>query len=149
MSTNKLPIVSQNEGVEEPWYSQGLRFKCTGCGRCCTGSPGVVWVTEDEIVALAEYLSLSLEDFVTKYIRLVDDRFALEEDPKNYDCVFLKDKRCTVYEKRPSQCRTYPWWVHNLTSKEEWLAEAMHCEGINHKDAPLVPYEEIKQQLHP
>ena len=22
----------------EPWYKDGLRFKCTGCGDCCTGA---------------------------------------------------------------------------------------------------------------
>ena len=32
----------------------------------------------------------------------------------------------------------------NLSSKEEWDEEAKRCEGINHKDAPLIPLEEIE-----
>ena len=37
----------------EPWYKDGLKFKCTGCGDCCTGGEGYVWVNKQEIVALA------------------------------------------------------------------------------------------------
>ena len=28
---------SKNRPTQEPWYKDGLRFKCTGCGDCCTG----------------------------------------------------------------------------------------------------------------
>ena len=34
-----------------PWYKDGLRFQCTGCGDCCTGGPGYVWVNQAEIDA--------------------------------------------------------------------------------------------------
>ena len=33
------------------WYADGLKFSCTGCGNCCTGSAGFTWVSEDEIDA--------------------------------------------------------------------------------------------------
>ena len=33
----------------KPWYAEGLRFKCTECGQCCTGAPGYVWVNEEEV----------------------------------------------------------------------------------------------------
>ena len=28
----------------DTWYHLGLRFQCTGCGDCCTGAPGYVWI---------------------------------------------------------------------------------------------------------
>ena len=34
--------------MSEDWYAEGLRFACTGCGDCCTGEPGAIWVNEDE-----------------------------------------------------------------------------------------------------
>lgn len=34
-----------------PWYAPGLSFTCTQCGNCCTGEPGVVWVSDEEIHA--------------------------------------------------------------------------------------------------
>ena len=35
------------------WYRDGLQFECTQCGNCCTGDPGYVWVTPEEIKAIA------------------------------------------------------------------------------------------------
>lgn len=136
---------------EKPWYAHGLRFKCTECGQCCTGAPGYTWVTEQEVIAIADYLKLSVEEFGRRYVRQVEDRLALLEYPQihnsqNYDCVFLKDKKCQIYSVRPKQCRTFPWWPQNLSSEEEWRQAAQRCEGIN-PEAPLVPYDTIQAQL--
>lgn len=138
------PLHVLNE--EKPWYSNGLNFKCTECGKCCTGVPGYAWVTEKEIYAIAEYLKLSVDDFFSRFIRRVDGRFSLIEMPKNYDCVFLRDKKCAIYPVRPKQCRTFPWWPQTLESEEQWLEAAKYCEGIN-SEAPLVPYATIKSEL--
>jgi uncharacterized protein len=132
---------------EAPWYKEGLRFKCTGCGRCCTGSPGFVWITEEEIKTAAEYLKISPREFSIKYIRRLENKMSLVEHSKTYDCVFLKENRCQIYSVRPKQCRTFPWWTQHLKSKECWEAESQYCEGINHPDAPVIPYETIQEQL--
>ena len=80
--------------VDSPvWFHKGLSFKCTGCGQCCTGGPGYVWVTEEEIISIAEYLSITVYEFMKQYVRQVGDRLALLERPKNFDCVFLKEKK--------------------------------------------------------
>ncbi|MCA9080037.1 MAG: YkgJ family cysteine cluster protein, partial [Planctomycetaceae bacterium] len=55
--------------TELPWYHAGLPFSCTQCGDCCTGSPGFVWVTEDDIRAIAEHLDRPLGE-----IRLLHTR---------------------------------------------------------------------------
>lgn len=124
------------------WYQEGLKFKCTECGKCCTGAPGYVWVTE-EMTAMADFLKLTLNEFKKLYVRRVGQRYSLLES-KNYDCVFLKDKKCHVYGARPKQCRTYPWWPQNLKSRETWEETARTCEGIC-EEAPLVSFETIEQ----
>ena len=129
------------------WYKEGLHFKCTGCGKCCTGSPGYVWVTKNDVETMAAKLNISPHDFCKKYTRLVDDELSLLEDPNNWDCVFLKENQCTLYEARPKQCRTFPWWKDNLSSPRAWKQAAKGCEGIDHPDAPLVSYQEIQKQL--
>ena len=131
-----------------PWFHKGLPFKCTGCGQCCTGAPGYVWVTEDEMESIAAYLKIPLQDFMKKYVRRVGDRLALVERPKNFDCVFLKDKKCEIYPIRPKQCKTFPWWKENLSSQEAWNEAGSYCEGINHPEAPLISLSEIKKDLH-
>lgn len=133
----------------KPWYEEGLRFKCTGCGECCTGSPGYVWVSPTEADAIAKRLGIPVEEFIKKYTRRVGDRLSLTERLRNkkYDCVFLEGKRCSIYEDRPTQCRTYPWWSENVENPESWLEEGIRCEGINHPDAPLISIGEIKKHL--
>lgn len=132
-----------------PWYKEGLSFKCTGCGKCCTGTPGVVWVTEDEIHKMAELLQSSVESFCKAHVRKMGDRLALVEkkNGKDFDCTFLKGKQCSVYSVRPQQCQTFPWWEEHLSSKEAWEEAAQDCEGINHPEAPLISLGEIQRHL--
>lgn len=128
-----------------PWYKDGLKFQCTECGKCCTGTPGYIWVTREEMSAIAELLNISLELFKRKYVRQRDNRYALvEKKSENNACIFLKEKKCSIYEARPSQCRTFPWWKENLNSKESWDLAAQSCEGIN-EAATLVPYDQIEK----
>lgn len=133
---------------DDVWYKDGLRFKCTECGQCCSGQPGYVWVTEEEIAALAAALHMPIDAFKRKYLRQKNNRYALIEKrtQSSTDCIFLKDKKCTVYMARPKQCRTFPWWQENLNSKESWKLAAKGCEGIQ-KNAPIVPYTQIVQML--
>lgn len=114
-----------------PWYSEGLKFSCTECGKCCTGSPGFTWVSDEEIHSMANHLRLDIQEFGRKYLRKIGNKYALLEDPKNYDCIFLKENKCSIYHARPKQCRTFPWWHQNLTSQEAWENVARECEGIN------------------
>lgn len=133
--------------MSKKWYKEGLRFHCTGCGKCCTGTPGYVWVSDVEIEEIAQILQISFEACVKKYVRKVAGRSSLLEDPRTYDCVFLKDNQCQIYSSRPKQCRSFPWWLENLKTKKDWEEEALRCEGINHPDAPLISLEEIEKQL--
>jgi len=136
-----LKVIQDNP----PWYAKGLRFKCTGCGQCCTGAPGYVWVIEEEIEQIADYLQLTTKEFSKKYLRKVKGRYSLIEMPKTYDCVFLKENKCQIYPVRPTQCRTFPWWPQNLKSEADWREAAKTCEGIQF-DAPLIEFQEIEQQ---
>ncbi|WP_042282666.1 MULTISPECIES: YkgJ family cysteine cluster protein [unclassified Candidatus Protochlamydia] len=131
---------------ENPWYAEGLSFECTGCGQCCTGAPGYIWVNEEEIKQIAFHLHLSIQEFADHYLRSINGRFSLLERPQTYDCVFLKDKKCQIYSVRPTQCRTYPWWPQNLKTKKDWKEAAKWCEGIS-ETAPVVSVDKIREQL--
>jgi hypothetical protein len=115
---------------KQPWYQDGLRFTCTGCGDCCTGSPGYVWVNRDDIAALAAEMRLEIEEFEARYVREIGVRKSLIEYA-NGDCVFFdnKSRKCAVYAARPRQCRTWPFWDSNLRSPETWAQTCEVCPG--------------------
>ena len=113
------------------WYEDGLAFACTRCGNCCTGSPGHVWVSLPEVERLANRLSLSLDVFGSRYLRLVGDRLSLLES-RFGDCVFWDSETgCRVYEDRPDQCRSWPFWHSHLASPEAWEKTSQFCPGCN------------------
>jgi uncharacterized protein len=128
-----------------PWYHEGLRFQCSGCGDCCTGAPGCVWVNKAEIEAISALLKISVEEFQKRYVRLIGNRKSLIEYT-NGDCVFFDNDRrcCQIYEVRPRQCRTWPFWTSNLTSPKTWKEVADRCPGCNL--GPVIPLEEIAKQ---
>ncbi|HEY0009841.1 MAG TPA: YkgJ family cysteine cluster protein, partial [Tepidisphaeraceae bacterium] len=124
----------------------GLSFQCTQCGNCCTGPPGYVWVSEIEIDRFAAHLRIDRETFVKKYCRSIGGEISLKErrSPKGeYDCVFLQEIKsrdgdkvtsrrvCSVYDVRPLQCRTWPFWDGLLESREAWESAKDRCPGID------------------
>jgi Fe-S-cluster containining protein len=129
----------------EVWYADGLRFRCTQCGDCCTGAEGYVWVNQAEIDAMAARLGMEPAAFEEAYVRRVGIRRSLTERPGG-DCVLLdaETRGCTVYTDRPRQCRTWPFWDSNLRSPEAWDEAAAACPGCN--KGQLVPLETIREQ---
>lgn len=113
---------------DRPWYHQGLRFECTGCGVCCTGMPGYVWVNKAEIEAMAAAVGIDVAGFEKKYVRQVGIRKSLRELPGG-NCVLFDSRThtCRVYNARPRQCRTWPFWRSNLRTPEAWEETCRHC----------------------
>lgn len=113
-----------------PWYHEGLKFKCTQCGDCCTGAPGFVWLNKAEITALAKRLDMDEGAFEQEYVIKVGIRKSLTER-ENGDCILLdaETRGCTVYEDRPRQCRTWPFWDSNLKTPEAWAETCEVCPG--------------------
>ena len=148
--TVALPV---REGAGEVWYAEGLRFKCTQCGNCCSGGPGYVWVTETDIARIAGFLGMAVTAFTAKYVRAVGGALALTEKA-DYDCIFLQradgKSMCGVYPVRPTQCRTWPFWTGNLKSVEAWTRASQRCPGMCDADGRKYSLEEIEERRgHP
>lgn len=129
------------------WWKKGVRFECQGSGKCCTshGEFGFVYLTLEDRERFAKVLKISTAQFTEKYCTKTGGIWHLNEDPENPDCMFLEGKRCGIYEGRPTQCRTWPFWPEVMTAKA-WKTEvAAFCPGVG--KGPLRSAEEIQQQL--
>jgi Fe-S-cluster containining protein len=111
------------------WFSEGIRFECQRCGKCCRGEPGIVRVTADEITRIAEHLNTPRERFVREKVRREGSGLCLMEFP-NGDCILWKGE-CTAYECRPKQCRTFPFWKYALGGPAQLREVLRGCPGID------------------
>lgn len=87
-------------------------------------------MTLEEATAIARALGMPLKDFESACLRRVGARISLLERP-NGDCIFWQEGAgCTVYDTRPTQCRTFPFWTENVHSRQAWLRLAERCPGV-------------------
>ncbi len=105
---------------------------CAGCGgRCCTGESGNIFVSPSEIAALCALLKIDESNFRMTYLEKRGYKFSLRERivGLSHDCIFYDREAggCSVYEARPAQCRTFPFWDYYKSRVDELKRE---CPGI-------------------
>ena len=112
---------------------KGIRFECQGSGNCCVsrGNYGFVYLSKKDIKKLSIELKITQQKFIKNYCQKTDGFIHLKELKKNRgNCLFLKDKKCSVYKSRPIQCRTWPFWPENMNIKT-WNSDiAKNCPGV-------------------
>lgn len=120
--------VVKKEGFE-------FSFKPSACeeceGECCIGESGYIWVSPVEITTIAEKLNLERDEFINKYLLKIGYRYSIKEDiyGEGFKCVFFdtEKRQCNIYETRPTQCRTFPFWDYFKNKVSEVKKE---CPGI-------------------
>ena len=120
--------------TKKPFYASGLYFSCKRCSACCRYEAGFVFLSEKDLDKLACGLKMEIKRFTNIYCRWVIDWQGKEvlslKEKANKDCIFW-DSGCTVYNARPLQCRTFPFWESIIASSQNWEAAASGCPGIN------------------
>lgn len=105
---------------------------CATCqGRCCTGESGYIYVNSHEIENIANFLELEINDFGVNYLFKNGYKYSIREveHKGSYECVFYNraTNGCQIYEARPTQCKTFPFWDYFKTRVDELKLE---CPGI-------------------
>lgn len=131
--------------MTEPWYKEGLAFACTRCGNCCTGTPGFVWLDDDEIAAIAKFRNEPRDHVLGLYTKAAGGGRSLREKP-NGDCVFYdRTEGCVIYPVRPRQCRTWPFWESTASTPTAWERTRSICPGAGKGE--LISAEEITRRI--
>jgi len=115
-----------------------------------------------DVIRLKNDLHLSSADFLEKYVRIGEGNhpyfpavmlnMANEDD---FPCPFLQDKGCTVYQDRPSACRTYPLeravkksGPKGRTTSHYFLTHHPYCKGHFEDHEYTIRQWERDQQLY-
>lgn len=152
-SKGKNTLKSEKAGAKQAqassaeWWSEGVQFQCQGSGKCCTshGEFGFVFMTLEDRRRMAKVLGLSTAEFTKKHCERTKGAWHLIEEKGKPDCRFLSGKSCGVYEGRPTQCRTWPFWPEVMDAKT-WKKEVVSfCPGVG--KGPVISAEMINKQL--
>ena len=108
MYVRELPfsIKTIDRAVETAYGMVSKKVDCTQCANCCRKLNPTLTLTDAK--RLARHLGMTAIAFTTRYLQKIQqdkkDLLIFKKRP----CPFLKNKHCTVYEVRPSDCRSYP-----------------------------------------
>ena len=161
LATNNQPLmpwlsppgVAVEEEAPTSWFAElapqnNLPFECTGCGKCCK-TRGDVYLSPTETNKAAASLGLSIFEFKQQFVEEEEVTVAMTLDPEQIpegetgwtvlrhkqedgSCIFLNDEGlCKIYDARPIQCSTYPFWPRIMANREACNSE-VRLEG----DAP-------------
>lgn len=115
----KLGKLRENENLEFRIYLKGQdpnkidkivhrlnvevskQIDCTTCGNCCMKLTPAI--TELDIKSLSRRLNLEPQQIKDDYIEMAEG----EQYFKHLPCVFLKEKKCTIYNDRPEACSSF------------------------------------------
>jgi len=114
------------------------QIDCTTCGNCCMKLTPVI--TDQVIQRLSQRLKLKPKQIKEDYIEMAEG----EQYFKYLPCVFLKEKKCTIYNDRPEACSSFPH-LH----KKEFISRL--CGVIdNYSICPIVfnVFENLKTELN-
>ena len=91
------------------------RIDCTLCGNCCIELQ--TELHKEDIEVLAEFENITSEQYKDDYCEI--DEFN-EIYLKAIPCRYLEDKKCSIYDKRPKECRGFPY-----THKEQFISRSL------------------------
>ena len=90
--------------VHRLYHEIAKDIDCTQCGNCCRALKPLLFKKDSKL--LANFINMPEDKFVEHYMEFDNNEKKLKF--KEIPCSFLKDNKCTVYECRPSDCRSFP-----------------------------------------
>lgn len=130
-----------------------MKFQCQeSCkGKCCSASWhkgwGFVFLTKEDTTRLSRHLHQPITTFA-EFGQFEFTRFSPTKINAWYlkmnagTCQYFQDGKCGVYEARPTQCRTFPFWPEYITKMEK-LKEICPGIGVGEEHGPDAFFEQL------
>jgi len=126
------------------------RFRCNGCGACCTKAvnPHIFLLDHDveEVKKIDPdaYEPAPGPEFCDQNGMLYVSGYALRmQDNPSGSCWFLENNRCRIYDRRFSGCRIYPHMLRRSTGTGGEITWRQFAHKNDHGDYdPHLPLEE-------
>ena len=98
---------------------------------------------------MAQHHGLEVAEWLQRDCRqTLDGRWILKSDPVSDICIYLDEqKKCTTYEARPAQCRSYPFWAENVRSDRSWRKTVSECPGLESEEAFIISGDTIRTKI--
>jgi hypothetical protein len=154
--------VSESERRLEPLPDDRFCFHCGPDVPCFTECCAKLnlQLTPYDILRLARCLGITTSEFLERHVtaheapgKLPQAQFLMNEDDQR--CPFVTDQGCTVYEDRPTACRTYPLARASSRGKASgptrvahFLIHEDHCRGFESERPWTVSQWVDDQDLH-
>ena len=128
------------------FLNQPIKFQCIQCGKCCDVENGVVYLTGEDQIVIADFLEMSLKNFQKEFLKRNGEGIWEIRDEHPSRCRFLVDNQCSIYPVRPLQCRLYPFWSTILNDCKTFYSEP--CPGIGKGEAMDISLIKTYYVLH-
>lgn len=132
-------------GTEHKVGESWPRIECFRCGICCVRYRPKV--TSEEMERIAQKLSMSIDAFISAYVRAVPTKEAYILQSSADICPFLRwdeggaKATCSIHPFRPEACRN---WVPSL-SRPECREGLTKVKAISELLLPADMYHSIKE----
>jgi Fe-S-cluster containining protein len=103
LKASKIPQQEIDDAAHAIYDKVKSEIDCTQCAYCCKHITPVV--SNTDIKRIAKHLELKPETVIKKWFR-IDKQMGMVI--KSSPCPFLKNKKCSIYDARPLDCRNYP-----------------------------------------
>lgn len=108
MITKDTQKIHGSPGNHNTVLEPGIRYLCQRCTNCCRW-PGDVRLEEQEIQAIAKFLNITDQEFITRFTRLRTNRQGLSLiEKENHECIMLDGNACSIHAVKPAQCAGFP-----------------------------------------
>ena len=118
---------------------------------CCNSNIDSPMLLPSEVDMLSKTLNIDKNEFSTKIEfskinkdNTLKDLYQLKRQKENDNCYFYRDNKCTIYDKRPIDCRIFPYDIKLENDGNYYLIyyKSKECSIRNEdfKDIKMVSY---------